>query len=649
MKKIFILLFVGMFLINSEFFPQKPSGNNPANTLGDPIRAYLNLNNISTIFKNTGLSDINIYENASGLVYPKGSNRTAVYISGFLWGAYAGNDPQVRVGGSAYREGIQGGRILPNGTWEDPNEPHVRIYRVRPDVYPGGPAVDLSVEAIDEGKSEAEIRAQYELDWTEWRAQDGAPFDDVDGNEIYNSSIDVPGISSASQTIWFVANDQNPGLTTDLYGAQPIGIEYQATYWAYRDRIFLDNVIFREYKLINKSTTPFNDMYLTMWSDPDIGDASEDFAGCDTTLSMVYAYNGIEDDAVYDPLPPPAIGFDLLKGPTLQGSVILPMTAAYYFTGGDATVTDPTQGAIEGSSQFYNFMQGRVGLTGEPFIDPTTLLETKFALNGDPLTGFGWIDGILNGPGDRRIGLASGPFTMAVGDTQEIVIAEIATIGLDNLNAVKILKAYSVVIQDAYDNGLDISSISPPTPVVTVDDADRVIDLNWGSDSASVNAIENFNQGGYEFQGYNLYQFPSIPEKINAVRIATFDIIDGVTEIPGVVIDPETGLPINGIQQYGSDSGIERMFSTHHDYILDENMRVGKKYYYAVTAYTYNSDPQANPNNTESLINIFETVFYDTLPGANYGDSVYVTHSTGDADGNVYVTIDDPTQLTADD
>ena len=42
------------------------------------------------------------------------------------------------------------------------------------------------VEAYDEGKTEIEIRTQYELDWTEWRAQDGAPFDDIDANGIYN-------------------------------------------------------------------------------------------------------------------------------------------------------------------------------------------------------------------------------------------------------------------------------------------------------------------------------------------------------------------------------------------------------------------------------------------------------------------------------
>jgi hypothetical protein len=134
MKKIFILLFAGMFLISSEISPQKPSGNNPANTLGDPIRAYLNLNNISTIFTNDGISDIDPWGSNSGFKYPKETGKTAIYTSGLLWGVKIAGDPQVRVGGTAHRTGLQGGKILSPGVAEDPNDPHVRIYRVRPDV-----------------------------------------------------------------------------------------------------------------------------------------------------------------------------------------------------------------------------------------------------------------------------------------------------------------------------------------------------------------------------------------------------------------------------------------------------------------------------------------------------------------------------------
>ena len=85
-----------------------------------------------------------------------------------------------------------------------------------------------------------------------------------------------------------------------MYGTTaPIGIEYQATIWEYKDspRDF-DNLFFRKYKLINKSYDTFDSMYVSMWSDPDIGDAGDDFAGCDTLISLGYAYNAFDVDSI---------------------------------------------------------------------------------------------------------------------------------------------------------------------------------------------------------------------------------------------------------------------------------------------------------------------------------------------------------------
>jgi hypothetical protein len=274
-----------------------------------------------------------------------------------------------------------------------------------------------------------------------------------------------------------------------------------------------------------------------------------------------------------------------------------------------------------------------------------------FTLSGDPLTGEGWIDGLNYDPGDRRVGLASGPFNMAPGDTQEVIVAEIAAIGWDRFQSLRLLKFYSALTEDVFNNGFVIPKPPvPPSPAANVTNTDWKIQFNWSADTLLVSQIENFNEDGYAFQGYNVYQLP-FPEPIleSAVKIATFDIVDGVTTIPGIVMDHETGLPINGNQQNGSDSGIEREFATRYDVINKEYMRVGKKYYFAVTAYTYNSDPQAIPNNTESLVNFFEADFYENLPGANYGDTIQVIHTQGTGNGNVYVVVDDPTQLTGDD
>jgi hypothetical protein len=479
---------------------QKPvTGDNPSSPLGDPIRAYINLNNITTIFKNTGISDIDIGQSNSGFVYPFGTGKTAVFISGLLWGVKIAGDPQVRVGGSAYQEGLQGGWIDELGNVIPPDHPRSRIYRVRPDVFPSGPFVDLSREAGDEGRSTAEIRQQYELDWVEWPADLGAPYFDANNNGIYDpdpNSGDIPGVEGAVQTIWFVANDQNAGITVDLYGTLPIGIEYQATIWEYKDSTGFDNFFFRKYKLINKTDvlgnpTTFEDMYISMWSDPDIGNSTDDFVGCDTLLNLGFGYNGVSSDPIYDPLPPPAVGFDLIRGPLVEanpgedknrngiediydygltennqkvfGFINLPMTAFYYFVRGDTILTDPTQGDPEGANQFYNFMQGRIGLTGDPFIDPLTNQPTIFPLSGNPVTGKGWIDGILHSPADRRLGLSTGPLQMEPGDTQVVVIAEIAggaIDGIDYLSAIDTVKKYSVIAQDFYDSQFPL-----PVPV----------------------------------------------------------------------------------------------------------------------------------------------------------------------------------------
>ena len=140
----------------------------------------------------------------------------------------------------------------------------------------------------------------------------------------------------------------------------------QATIWAYSQSGALGNMFFRKFKIINKTDGPFNEMYVSMWSDVDLGNSSDDFAGCDTTLSLGYCYNANANDPTYSPLPPPAVGFDFFQGPKVNDA-FLPMTAFYYFARGDAAVVDPTQGDIQGSSQFYNFFQGKIGLTGEPF------------------------------------------------------------------------------------------------------------------------------------------------------------------------------------------------------------------------------------------------------------------------------------------
>ena len=466
MKKLVVFVFFLSALVYAKGGEKKAS---PTNEQGTPSWTHICINNISSWFYNNGSSDLN-QKGSSGLIFPKGSGKTAVFQSGLVWGAKI--DGTVEVGGSTYWQGTIPGYIKSDGTAANPSDPAVRIYRVRRD-YKNTNADFNSEISLGEGDRNT-IYAQYDKDWIEWPATQGAPYEDVNHDGKYEPSIDIPGYPGADQTIWFVCNDLDAAQVNKMYGSVPLGIEEQVTIWAYNQSGALGNMFFRKYLIINKNINQksFNEMYVSMWTDVDLGDAGNDLIGCDTTRSLMFFYNGKDEDAVYSPLPPPAIGFDFFQGPKVptgnsndraifrgryvRGFKNLPMTSFYYFINGDPIYQDPNQGNYNtGTLFFWNLLNGLISSNGQPFKDPNTGAITKFPLSGDPVTQTGWVDGKVNPPFDRRGGMVSGPFQMAYGDTQEVVVNEIcagATPGVSRLDAVTLLKSYDTDAQTFYNN-----------------------------------------------------------------------------------------------------------------------------------------------------------------------------------------------------
>ncbi|MDR3625234.1 MAG: hypothetical protein P4L45_00290, partial [Ignavibacteriaceae bacterium] len=362
--------------------------------LSNDAVTYLDINNIFTPVYNNGKS-------SASLEYPKGSGNTAVYTEGILWGAFVANDPQVRVGGAEYSSGLQAGIIKPDGTADDPALAKYHAFRVRPDVYPGGPDVDLTQDAAYEHSDAATLRTQYEKDWNEWPANEGAPYTDVNKDGVYEPGTDIPGVPGADQTIWYVCNDMNSSLVNNLLGTAPLGIELQTTVWAYKLDGALNDTYFKKYKIINKGNQnyTFDSTFISLWVDTDLGSSTDDYCGSDSTLSLIYAYNGYPVDAVYSS--PPTVGFYLIQGPVVSGKSgdtafvggryvpgkkNLSMTASYFFISGSNGFGDPPFANVQGANQFYNFFNGEYGASGQPFQDPWGN-KTKFVFPGDPVTG----------------------------------------------------------------------------------------------------------------------------------------------------------------------------------------------------------------------------------------------------------------------
>ncbi len=643
------------------------------------------INNLFNYYSNVGDGSFNPYVSNSALEFPKGSNHFAIYHDGLLFGGVHAKDGKLKVGGSFFRSGLQPGKIITAGTAStnpvagSPSDEKGRLYRVRTDINPTTPLDAPMKQKInseelayltryESGVTVESIYEQYIKDWNEWPATDGAPFKDVDNNGVYNPSIDIPGIPGADQTLWHVSNDLDQTLTQDMYGSDPIGMEVQRTIWGYNRSGALGNAIFIKYKLINKSGYPINDMYVTKASDPDLGGATDDFVGCDTLLSLGFCYNGDGSDTQYGAAIP-ASGYDFLQGPIIftgidtdtavynftkkVGYRNLPMSSFNFFVNGLPAYGDPPQDDIQGTIQWYNLMKGLIGNTGADNINPSTGMATKFSFSGNPVTSTGWNDGVYNGgtltPGDRRFSLTAGPFNMADGEEQEVVVALMVGQGTNRLESITVLKSNDAIIQEVYNNNFEIAS-PPAKPVVSTTTLDGELILNWG-DGKTASVTENQEQKGYKFQGYKVYQVKSNSfSSKDAVLLATYDIVDGVKTISDNVFDPSVGVNVYKPVHFGTDGGIRHVYRTKEDAFTLKSLINGKSYYYAVTAYSYNPTPiEGFPNNLESAPAVFEAIPQMTNPGTRYSvkyDDVIETAHTGPGDGSIEVKVVQPDKVT---
>ena len=219
------------------------------------------------------------------------------------------------------------GAIVSKGVGEDVNDNAKvnRIWRVRRD-FATLTDNDLRLDAAEINSINAasvtagqiaQLRATYKADWMDWPTYKGAPFYDANGDGVYTPQFnadgtpmlypqaDEPGYANGDQVVWLCVNDLDASATEGLYGSPPVGVELQVTLWAYKRADAMGNIIFKQFRMIYKgrAETPANstitDLYVCQWSDPDNGEAGDDFCGCDTTLSLGYVYNAAASDPTF--------------------------------------------------------------------------------------------------------------------------------------------------------------------------------------------------------------------------------------------------------------------------------------------------------------------------------------------------------------
>lgn len=389
-----------------------------------------------------------------------------------------------------------------------------------------------------------------------------APFIDNNGDGVYNPQVDgdypryqLDGVEDCGssrivdiygdENLWWVFNDKG-NIHTET-GGEAIGMEIRAQAFGFATNDEVNNMTFYNYELHNRSTFVLTNTYFGFFVDSDLGNAQDDYVGCDVSRGLGYAYNGDELDesaggAVGYGTNPPAIGVDFFQGPfqdddgkdnclclnDYDGAIAddgipytglgvgygdgipdnerLGMRAFLYFNNGGGNVGDP-----QTAPEYYNYLRsfwrdnsrmvyGGRG-TQNDFEAPLIEADFMFPGDSDPI---GWGTGGTvrepwtevtagNAPADRRFVQSSGPFVLAPGAVNNVTVGVVwsrANSGGANASVSKLL-VDDQKTQALFDNCFQLLD-GPDAPNLEVVELDQEIILTVGNSATSNNYNESY-------------------------------------------------------------------------------------------------------------------------------------------------------------
>ena len=150
-----------------------------------------------------------------------------------------------------------------------------------------------------------------------------------------------------------------------------------------------------------------------------------------------------------------------------------------------------------------------------------------------------------------------------------------------------------------------------------------------------------------------MYQYETASGAGAMKRLATYDIVNGVTEIYDTVFNAELGENINIRTQFGSDSGLAQFHSITTDGLSGNSKLItNRAYYYAVTAYGYNANGIPKTLESSPVYLTVRPEVPNTMSAgdgtAAPGDVVSAAHD-GPSQGSVDMIVVDPSKLTGHD
>lgn len=267
-------------------------------------------------------------------------------------------------------------------------------------------------------------------------AEDMAPFIDLNGDGIYQPlNGEYPDIKSSEQALWWCFSDNGP-THAESDGA-PLKVQVNAMSYAYRRNTLIDQVVYYDYTIVNKSANDYHDMRIALWDDADLGYYMDDMIGFDSTWRMGILYNGTDDDGGAAGHPensygtnPPAMAVTYVALPGDVGGHYEPIGSFNFYNNDPSIRGNPVT-----DTQYNYYMRSRIR-NGAHMQHGG--VDVNYAYPDDP-TVPGGMHGCATGdnPGDKRFILSSNDFTLNAGSRTRVVMALIVDTAVGGCGAIQ--------------------------------------------------------------------------------------------------------------------------------------------------------------------------------------------------------------------
>lgn len=505
-----------------------------------------------------------------------------------------------------------------------------------------------------------------------------APFFDQDSNGVYEPyNGDYPVLQTEcrgvpipreknqpsdqpDQMLWFVYNDRG-NIHSETQGVAQ-GLELQTTAFAYATNDEINNMTFYTTRIINRGSNLEN-TYFGQWVDPDLGNYSDDYVGCDVDLSLGFCYNGDDNDEgiLGYGLNPPSIGVDFFEGPKdvqmidgVETEVELGLSKFVVYNN-DFT----NRGNPETPIHYYNYLRGK-WRNGECISKDGQCKDYMYPGTTDPTNKDDWTES-SNQPGDRRFIQSAGPFTLKQGAVNKLTIGVVwarASSG-GAKGSLKILKASSRKAQELFDNCFDILD-GPDAPFVETQELSNEVVLMF-NDTKRIEAYEETTISDgvpvtYKFQGYRVYQLKNSTvgtgdiDNIDLVReVFSCDLDDHITRLVNKPFDETLGEPYLKLMVEGNNSGLVHSLSINEDAFATGSNKTlvnHKPYYFMVVSYAGLPGHRDLEYLVGRRIQTFTVLPHESSPemggvklNSSYGDGPSLTRLEGTGNGGIDIEL----------